>query len=399
MTTNSRCDFTGLHHAAEGGSSSLSSTQKDRGARRGRSAMDTSVSVQREAWRHAAAQHPELVRPGRSRERSRRGRNRLRRLAEWHMGFPRLLPGRHASGPPRSRCMAYQRIRMASPSGVTTAANVAASSSTSTKRMRRLCVPRTRTPAARGVRNDCARMGTCVLDRSPTRTSEGTHGLRGVAKVTASWRERAGCGRLNYRWLTPRDRKSPGRVDHSLRQARSIADGVSPLRSHKDHGPLTEDDVAVARRCEPQQSTVGISEPSEADALAVDPQPPRQLVPGTVDLLLRREDPVAHEYSFERRKLTAGSRATTGAHHDRIAERSEERCVGLASDALANEHSVDARAWIDGTGRRSERRSARRNCQRDRTQDNADSERGASSAGIQREAAYLLRESTPGRAR
>ena len=242
-------------------------------------------------------------------------------------------------------------------------------------------MPRTRTPAAGGVRNECARMGTYVLDRSPTRTSEGNTRLRGVAKITASWRERAGCGRLNYRWLSPRDRESPGRVDHSLRQARSIADGVSPLRSHKDHGPLTEDNVAVARRCEPQQSTVGISEPSEDDALAVDPQPPRQLVPGTVDLLLRREDPVAHEYSFERRKLTAGSRATTGAHHDRIAESSEERCVGLASDALANEHSVDARAGIDGTGRRSERRSARRNCQRDRTQDNADSERGASSRG------------------
>ena len=108
MTMNSRCDFTGLHHAAEGGSSSLSSTQKD----------------QVPAWVGVPWTRPSLSseRPGgtlplstlnwygRPEPGSRRGRNRLLRLAGWHTGFPPLLPGRHESGLRRPPRRAYPRI-------------------------------------------------------------------------------------------------------------------------------------------------------------------------------------------------------------------------------------------------------------------------------------------------
>ncbi len=150
-------------------------------------------------------------------------------------------------------------------------------------------------------------------------------------------------GGLNQRRLTLAYPEHPCRVPYALRRPRSVADGVPSLGSHEDDRPLAQNHHASIHL----YPAIAVSEPTKTDLLAVDPQLPRHTSPETVDLLLRRKEPVPDKDASKGRQLTAGSRSAAGTSNDRIADTVEEPSVGVSLDTLDDDHSIDGSSWID----------------------------------------------------
>ena len=114
---------------------------------------------------------------------------------------------------------------------------------------------------------------------------------------TADRGARAGGGRAELATPMSWRARTAGRVDCALRHPRPVADRVPSHRSHEDDRPLAQNHVPTIRL----NPAIAVSESTETDLFAVDPQLPRQASPRTLDLLLRGIDPVSDEKASQGR--------------------------------------------------------------------------------------------------